>query len=238
MEEYELPDADDPSRMDGVVKWAKYLHKETPYAVVGMVGGPRGVFEISEHYVRGFDRFLIDFVENTALAEAMMDKAMDLALDINRVLLDEDGDYLDLVQAGNDLGHQHGLIMSPRMYRKLVKLRHKKMDGDISKWAPNVKILLHICGAIEFLLGDPIDVHLEIANPIQPPANGRNSEILKCRFEVITDNVEDSSKSSRSPGDRSPSIFYQGPRGSYWFFSLNSVRNEASFLTPSRGIAL
>ena len=182
VQEYEWPDADDASRMDGVVEWAKHLHEETTYAVVGMVGGPWGVFEICEHYMRGFDRFLIDLVENTALAEAMMDKAMDLALDMNRVLLDEAGEYLDLVQVGDDLGHQHGLIMSPRMYRKLVKPRHKKIYGDIHKRAPNVKILYHSCGAIEPLIGDLIDVHVDILNPIQPLAKGMDSEVLKEKY--------------------------------------------------------
>jgi len=148
VEEYAWPDADDPSRMEGVIEWAKYLHEQTENAVVGMVGGPWGVFEICEHYMRGFDKFLIDLVKNRKLAEAMMDKCMQLALDMNRVLLDEVGDYLDIVQVGDDLGHQQGLIISPKMYRELIKPRHKKIYGDIHRRAPHVKVLYHSCGAI------------------------------------------------------------------------------------------
>jgi uroporphyrinogen decarboxylase len=179
IEEYPWPDADDPSRMDGVVKWAKYLHEETNYAVVGMVGGPWGVFEICEHYLRGFDKFLIDLGQRTKLAEAMMDKAMKLALDMNRVLLDEAGEYLDIVQVGDDLGHQDGLIMSPRMYKKLVKPRHKKIYSDIHKRAPHVKILYHSCGAVEPMINDLIEVDVDILNPIQPLAKGMESANLK-----------------------------------------------------------
>jgi uroporphyrinogen decarboxylase len=179
VEEYEWPDADDPSRMEGVVEWAKYIHEETEYASVGMVGGPWGVFEICEHYMRGFDKFLIDLATNQKLAEAMMDKCMDLALDMNRVLLDEVGDYLDIVQVGDDLGHQHGLIISPKMYRSLIKPRHKKIYGEIHKRAPHVKVLYHSCGAIEPLIGDLIDVGVNILNPIQPLAKGMDSSSLK-----------------------------------------------------------
>lgn len=182
IEEYPWPDADDPSRMEGVVEWAKYLHEETDYAVVGMVGGPWGVFEICEHYLRGFDKFLIDLGQRTKLAEAMMDKAMKLALDMNRVLLDEAGNYLDVVQVGDDLGHQDGLIMSPRMYRKLVKPRHKRIYSDIHKRAPHVKILYHSCGAIEPMINDLIEVDVDILNPIQPLAKGMESSSLKDKY--------------------------------------------------------
>jgi uroporphyrinogen decarboxylase len=182
IEDYPWPDADDPSRMEGVVEWAKHLHEETDKAVVGMVGGPWGVFEICEHYMRGFDKFLIDLGTRTKLAEAMMDKAMELALDMNRVLLDEVGDYLDLVQVGDDLGHQEGLILSPRMYRKLVKPRHKKIYGEIHKRAPHLKVLYHSCGAIEPLIPDLIEVGVDILNPIQPLAKGMESANLKEKY--------------------------------------------------------
>ncbi|MGQ4912253.1 MAG: uroporphyrinogen decarboxylase family protein [Candidatus Thorarchaeota archaeon] len=182
VEEYEWPDPEDPSRMEGVVEWARHLHEETDYVVVGMVGGPWGVFEICEHYMRGFDKFLVDLVERRELAEAMMDKSMELALGMNRVLLDEVGDYLDIVQVGDDLGHQHGLIMSPRMYRSLIKPRHAKIYGDIHKRAPNVKVLYHSCGAIEPLIGDLIDVGVDILNPIQPLAKGMESAVLKEKY--------------------------------------------------------
>ncbi|MFX0053605.1 MAG: uroporphyrinogen decarboxylase family protein [Promethearchaeota archaeon] len=182
VEEYPWPDADDSSRMEGVVEWAKYLHDKTDYAVVGMVGGPWGVFEICEHYMRGFDKFLIDLGQRTKLAEAMMDKAMELALDMNRVLLDEAGEYLDIVQVGDDLGHQDGLIMSPRMYKKLVKPRHKKIYGDIHKRAPHVKILYHSCGAVEPMINDLLEVDVDILNPIQPLAKGMDSAILKEKY--------------------------------------------------------
>ncbi len=179
---WEWPDVDDPSRMEGVVEWARYLHEETDYAVLGMVGGPWGVFEICEHYMRGFEKFLIDLKRRPDLADAMMEKCMEYALDMNRVLLDNVGDYLDLVQVGDDLGHQHGLILNPEIYRRLVKPKHKKIYGEIKKRKPDVKILFHSCGAVEPLIDDLIDVHVDILNPIQPLAKGMDSHDLKEKY--------------------------------------------------------
>jgi uroporphyrinogen decarboxylase len=182
VEQYEWFDPDDPSRMIGVVERAKYLHEETDFAVIGMVGGPWGAFEICAHYMRGFDKFLVDLATRKDLAKAMMDKAMNLAIEMNRVLLDEAGDYLDLVLVGDDLGHQHGLIMSPKMYRDLVKPRHKKIYGDIHKRAPHVKVLYHSCGAIEPMIDDLIEVGVDILNPLQPLARGMESALLKKKY--------------------------------------------------------
>ncbi len=182
VEQYEWLDPDDPSRMDGVVERARYLHEETDFAVIGMVGGPWGAFEICAHYMRGFDKFLVDLATRKDLAKAMMDKSMNLAIEMNRVLLDEAGDYLDLVLVGDDLGHQHGLIMSPKMYRDLVKPRHKKIYGDIHKRAPHVKVLYHSCGAIEPMIDDLIEVGVDILNPLQPLARGMESALLKRKY--------------------------------------------------------
>jgi uroporphyrinogen decarboxylase len=182
VKEFEWIDPDDPSRIEGVREWAKYLHEETDYAVVGMVGGPWGVFEVVAHYMRGFDKFLIDLLRRPDLAEAMMEKSMYLALEMNRVLLDEVGEYLDIVQVGDDLGHQDGLLISPRMYRNLVKHRHKKIYNDIHKRTPHVKILYHTCGAIEPMIEDLIEVDVDILNPIQPLAKGMDSADLKRKY--------------------------------------------------------
>ena len=182
VEAYEWPDVSESSRMEGVVKWAKYLHEETDYAVAAMSPGPWGVFEINEHYMRGFDKFLIDLATNKRLAEAMMDKCMEFALDMNAVFLDEISDYIDIFQAGDDLGHQHGQIISPKMYRDLIKPRHKKMYGEVKKRAPHVKILYHSCGAIEPFINDLIDVGVDILNPIQPLARDMDSASLKEKY--------------------------------------------------------
>ncbi len=182
VEQYEWLDPDDPSRMNGVMDRAKHLHEETDFAVIGMVGGPWGAFEICAHYMRGFDKFLVDLATRKDLAKAMMDKAMSLAIAMNRMLLDEVGDYLDLVLVGDDLGHQHGLIMSPKMYRDLVKPRHKKIYSDIHKRAPHVKVLYHSCGAIEPMIDDLIEVGVDILNPLQPLAWGMESALLKKKY--------------------------------------------------------
>ncbi|MFW9770221.1 MAG: uroporphyrinogen decarboxylase family protein [Candidatus Thorarchaeota archaeon] len=182
IEEFDWPDPEEPSRMEGVRALAKQLHEETDYAVVGYGGGPFGIVEMPAHFMRGFDKFLVDLLRRTDLAEAMMEKSMRLAIEMNRVFLDEVGEYLDIFQFGDDLGHQNGLVMSPRVYRSMIKDRHKKIYDDIHRRAPHVKILHHTCGAVEPLIQDLIDVGVDILNPIQPLAKGMESSSLKKKY--------------------------------------------------------
>ena len=182
VEEFEWPDPEDPSRMEGVRKLAKHLHEETDYAVVGYASGPWGIIEMAAHFMRGFEKFLVDLLRRPVLAGAMMDNSVNLALEMNRVFLDEVGEYLDVIQFGDDLGHQQGLIMSPKIYRTLVKHRHKKVFDEIHSRAPHIKLLYHNCGAVEPLIQDLIDVGVDILNPIQPLAKGMDSAILKKKY--------------------------------------------------------
>ncbi|MFW9796353.1 MAG: uroporphyrinogen decarboxylase family protein [Candidatus Thorarchaeota archaeon] len=182
VEEFEWPDPEDPSRMEGVRELAKHLHEKTDYAIVGYGGGPWGIFEMAAHFMRGFERFLGDMLRRPDLAEAMLEKITKLALEMNRVFLDEVGEYLDIFQFGDDLGHQQGLVMSPRIYRSMVKDRHKRVYDDIHRRAPQVKILHHTCGSLEPLGQDLIDVGVDILNPVQPLAKGMDSAELKKKY--------------------------------------------------------
>ncbi|MFW9809742.1 MAG: uroporphyrinogen decarboxylase family protein [Candidatus Thorarchaeota archaeon] len=180
--EFDWPDPEEPSRMESVGALAKKLHEETDYAVVGYGGGPWGIVEMPAHFMRGFDKFLVDLLRRPDLAEAMMEKSMKLAIEMNRVFLDEVGEYLDIFQFGDDLGHQNGLVMSPKLYRNMIKDRHKKIYDDIHRRAPHVKILHHTCGAVEPLIPDLIDVGVDILNPVQPLAKGMDSATLKKKY--------------------------------------------------------
>ncbi len=116
-------------------------------------------------------------VENPRFAEAMMDKSKRLAIEMNRVFLDEVGEYLDLVFVGDDLGHQHGLIVSPKMFRSMVKPRVKRIYQDIRRRSPHVKILYHSCGAhlADYSVGHPADV------------DGHASALLMCILNHLTE---------------------------------------------------
>jgi uroporphyrinogen decarboxylase len=102
----------------------------------------------------------------------MMDKILEIQMEMSRKLLQEVGDYADVVFMGDDLSHQSGLTYSPDMYRRLFKPRHKKVIDFLKKHAGNAKILYHCCGAVEPLLKDLIEMGIDAINPVQVSAKG------------------------------------------------------------------
>jgi uroporphyrinogen decarboxylase len=81
------------------------------------------------------------------------------------------GDNVDVVLCPDDLGMQSGPLISPQLYRKLVKPRHRRLFDTI-KSHTNAKLLLHSDGAIAPIIGDLIDIGVDILNPIQVSAAG------------------------------------------------------------------
>lgn len=168
IEKYPWPDPADPSRYYGL-KEAARRHREAGFGVI--VNTPLMVMTQTE-WMRGLEQFMMDTVLNPSLLEYLMDRILEIQMEMSRLLLREVGAYADVVLMGDDLSHQGGLTYSPDMYRKLFKPRHKKKIDFLKKHAPGSKILYHCCGGIEPLLRDLIEIGIDAINPVQVSAKG------------------------------------------------------------------
>jgi len=74
------------------------------------------------------------------------------------------------------------LLISPEMYRKFVKPRHKRLFSFIKQKAPHIKVFLHSCGAIKPLIPDLIEAGVDILNPVQVSARDMDPRALKKEF--------------------------------------------------------
>ena len=90
--------------------------------------------------------------------------------------------YIDIILFGDDLGSQTAPLLSPDMYREYYKPYHRKMWRRVKELAPDIKIQLHSCGAIEPLLNDLIDAGLEAVNPVQISCTGMDAAALKRKY--------------------------------------------------------
>ncbi len=78
----------------------------------------------------------------------------------------------------DDLGTQNSTFVSKEMFRELFKPYWVKLLAHI-KSLFSAKILLHSCGAVEPLIGDFIDMGVDILNPVQIGAAGMDPLHLK-----------------------------------------------------------
>ena len=66
---------------------------------------------------------MMDMASDEALAEALLDKMLELKLDFWEMALPQLADVVDVVSEADDYGTQVSQLISPRMFRRLMKPR-------------------------------------------------------------------------------------------------------------------
>ena len=178
VEEFSWPDAHDPGYTRGVAERARDLHENTDYAVV--LNPPVGFIHQSQ-FMRGFDRWMMDFLECPAVAEALMDRVLDIWLTISGDLIDAADGCFDLVFYADDIAHQDGPFVSPEMYQMYVKPRQRRLVEFI-KSRTSAPFVYHSCGAVAPLLPDLVDIGIDVLNPVQVAAAGMDTRRLKQQY--------------------------------------------------------
>ena len=90
------------------------------------------------------------------------------------------GPCLEGVIITDDLATQDNLIVSPEIYRRMIKPYQRRLIEFIH--SKGVKVILHCCGAIRALLPDFIEMGVQIIHPVQTSARGMDSRGLKREF--------------------------------------------------------
>ena len=178
IKDYPFPKGDDPSRFKGLRDRALAIKRETPYAVVSGISGV--VYEFC-WYLRGLENLFADMIEQPEVFEAILDRTLKFWMDWFRLFLDEAGDVVDVIMIGDDLAGQSGPLFSPRIYRAIVKPRHKRLVQYI-KSRTRAKLWYHSCGSIVTYLPDLLDNGIDIFNPVQISAKDMDPAMLKARF--------------------------------------------------------
>jgi uroporphyrinogen decarboxylase len=141
-----------------------------------------GIFEWS-WALRGLERFLLDLVDQPEIACAIMDRFTDVYIANTLRVIEAAGGQLDMVYTYDDVGIQHGLLLSPQMWRRYILPRHQRLNAAIRAAAHPVKIMYHSCGAIYPLIASLVDeMGIDVLNPLQPRAQGMNLRRIKAEF--------------------------------------------------------
>jgi len=144
-----------------------------------------GIFEMPA-ILCGHEKAMMDLALNPGLSEAIMDRILELKLVYYRAAIERvlaAGIEHFIACESDDLGAQRGLLISPEMYRRMVKSRHAQLFSAIKRFsAGRAFVGLHCCGAISELLPDLIESGVEVLNPVQVSAAGMDTRELKRAF--------------------------------------------------------
>ncbi len=229
---YPWPNASDPVRVENLRNELRELRK-TGYATI--IEAPfNGVFSLGFR-MRGYPDFYEDLGARQSLACSLMDRLTDLKIDFWDMALEEVGDLVDVIVELDDLGGQNGTLISPEMYRKLVKPRHRRLFSFIKKRAPNSYLFLHSDGSLYDIIPDLIELGVDILNPVQVSAAKMDSAKLKRKFGdslsfwgagVDTQNI----LGKGTPGEVSSEVKRRvddlAPGGGYIFAAIHNIQAD------------
>ncbi|MDH7499946.1 MAG: uroporphyrinogen decarboxylase family protein [candidate division NC10 bacterium] len=232
LESYPFPDPLDPGRVAGVEEEARMLHENTDYAVVGSAGGPTNIFELS-WYLRGLDQFLIDLVSDKPFAHALLRKITDLQKARYGEFLRKTGKYLDIIRAGDDLGTQGQPLLSPALYREMIKPYHREFFSFLKEHT-DAALMFHSCGNVYPLIPDLIEAGVDILNPIQVSAKDMEPARLKREFgdrlafsgAIDTQHVMPHGTPEEVEEEVRQRIKELGPGGGYLIASVHNIQPD------------
>ncbi len=172
------PDAQEYNRRLG--EEARQLYENTDYALVGsgVIGG--GIFEQPAR-IMGMQRFLEALAAEPRFAERVMDQITEIYIESCNNYLDEVGKYIQVFTYWDDVSTQEGWMISPAMYRRMIKPRTRRLVEAIKK-KTDAKLFYHSCGATYPLIPDLIELGFDILNPVQVSAKGMDTKLLKRDF--------------------------------------------------------
>lgn len=173
------PDTGDPARIAGLRELA--LGYRAQGRAVMIKGVLAGVFEMAQR-VRGMAELMMDMASDEALANALFARMVELKIRFWEMALPALGDVVDVVSEADDYGTQVSQLISPRMFRRLMKPHLATLFARIHELAPGARLFFHSCGNVRPLLPDFIEMGVDILNPIHVAATGMDPFDLKRDF--------------------------------------------------------
>ncbi len=169
IDDFKWPDPNDPAQFKGLREKARHLYENTDY-VIGADAIKAGVL-MNSLQMRGYDKFFMDLILDKGFAEGLMDRILATLKEMWSRYMEEVGEYVQIAYVTDDLGSQKSLLISPDLFRELLKPRMKELHDHIKSLA-DVKLMFHTDGAVSPLLDDFLEMNVDILNPVQTSVNG------------------------------------------------------------------
>ncbi len=230
IEQYAWPDPEAAHRVAGLKERARKVHEETDYAVVLSVG--HSSLAPSQR-LRGFAEFMEDLALQPALAEALLEHVTDVTVRSTQAILQEAGEFVDVVSFSDDLGFQDRAYCSKKMFQRQVKPYLARCVEAIHD-NTDAKAVMHSDGAISDLIPDLIDIGVDAINPVQTTAWNMDAARLKAEFgskigfwgAVDTQHALPFGTPEEVREDVKTKIEILGPGGGFVITSCHTIREE------------
>lgn len=156
---YRFPDASAPYRFEHLAEWTAANAAHYTFLWVGDLW-ERATF------MRGMEAVLTDLVLAPGFVRQLLRGLADHILATMEVLLARF--RFDGIALSDDYGAQRGMLMSPAHWREFIRPLLAEIYALAR--AGGRTVFHHSCGNIEPIVGDLVDIGLDVLHPIQPEA--------------------------------------------------------------------
>jgi uroporphyrinogen decarboxylase len=158
---YAPPDPYAPGRLDHVAAAiAEHRDRFVKFGL-GITGFNQATF------LRGFEQLLTDLCTAPERAQ----RVLDIVFDFENAIIGQLGEIAaDAVSFGDDWGTQRGLMIAPELWREIFRPRYADQFGRVHRMGK--KVWFHTCGNVWEIIGDFIDIGVDVLELLQPDIFG------------------------------------------------------------------
>jgi len=157
---YTFPALTSDAHFAGLAEWLAAYHDRFKIVQLGML------FFERTWAMRGMENILMDMHDNPRFVDELLDSLESLCCAVIDRLVRDFGDRLDAIGFSDDMGAQHRMLISPAMWRRFLKPRQARMYDRIR--SAGKVVYLHTCGHVEPIVGELVDMGVNMLQPIQP----------------------------------------------------------------------
>ena len=158
---YVPPNPHAPGRLDDIVSHIADAGDRFVKFGLGITGFNQATF------LRGYEQFMLDL--RTDPDQAL--RVLDLVFDFENGIIEQAVRHaVDAVTFGDDWGTQQGLMISLDQWRSLFRPRYAAQFERVRR--AGKKVWFHSCGNVHAIIGDLIDIGVDVVELLQPDVMG------------------------------------------------------------------
>jgi uroporphyrinogen decarboxylase len=171
LDEYGFPDPDDLEFTDANKKFLLEVDRDSH-----LIYGTLTYFMFERAWaLMGMNNFLKSFFTHPKEMKILLHRIADFNMRVFERYLEVGVDGFTFSE---DLGHQQGLMISPKLFREFFAPEYKRCFQQLAKEGKIIDF--HSCGRVQDIVEDLIDVGVTILNPVQARANNLALVKQKC----------------------------------------------------------
>lgn len=177
---YRWPAFESSRNLAAMREQALGLRTTTGFALAGTASIGGGIFEQACRLV-GTEQFMMAMLTDRAVADRLLEQLTEHYIEAVSRQLDAFGEFLDVVQYGDDLASQQTWLISPDTYVTMIKPRQRRLFEAV-RARTSAKLMFHSCGAVFDVIPHLIDIGVDVVNPVQVSARGMDTARLKAAY--------------------------------------------------------